>query len=130
MSRSVLFKRIMLAALLWSPMANAEGDDVDAMELSQNWRGFIGKTISIRGCTLTSATPKLVVCLVKSKRGGTTAFLVDPSGMEPVDLARALSDCSYYVGYRMCRVRLAGEVASDGGELKILRGSVSWTYTP
>jgi hypothetical protein len=130
MSKSALSTCVVLAALLLSPPANAAGRDVDAMNLSQDWRGFIGKTISVRGCTLTSATPKLAMCLVKSKHGGTTSFLVDPSGMTPDDLAQALRDCSYYVGYRMCRVRLEGEVASHGGELKILHGSVSWTYTP
>ena len=50
--------------------------------------------------------------------------------MAPDDLARALRDCSSYVGYPICSVLLEGEVASEDGELKILHGWVTWTYPP
>jgi hypothetical protein len=75
---------------------------------------------------LTSATPDLMMCLASSKQGRPPAFWVDPSGMAPDDLARALRDCSFYVGYPICGVVLHGEVANEGGELKIMHGSVTW----
>jgi hypothetical protein len=129
MPRSIFSKCALVGALLFSPAVHAAGD-IDAMELSRDWGGLIGQSISIRGCTLTSATPKLAVCLVKWKHGRPASFLVDPSGMTPDDMARALRDCSDYVGYPLCRVRLEGEVAGDNGELKIMQGSVSWIVEP
>ena len=120
----------LLGALLSSPAASASNGDIDAMTLLGDWRGRIGQTIGISGCTLVSAIPHLVICLVKSKHGHPDSFLVDTSAMAADDLARALRDCGSYVGYPICRVRLEGEVGTGDGELKIMHGSVSWTYPP
>ena len=130
MLKSVLWNCALLCTLLLSPAANAFDGDIDALELSQNWQGLVGKTITISGCMITSATPDLMVCLATSKHGRPPWFWVDPSGMAPDDLTRAVRECSYYVGYPICGVRLEGEVANEDGELKIMHGSVTWTHSP
>lgn len=126
MSKSPLLNGLLLAGLLLSPMAFAADGDADALALSQHWQHAIGTTIGIAGCTITSATAASMQCLAKSKHGGTTSFTLDPAGIAPADLERALRDCSFYVGYRLCRVRVEGEVVSDEGELKVLVESVHW----
>ena len=126
MPKSLLLNGLLLAGLLSSPMAFAADGDADALALSQHWRHAIGTKIGIAGCTITSATAASMRCLAKSKHGGTTSFTLDPTDIAPADLERALRDCSFYVGYRLCRVRVEGEVVSDEGELKVLVESVDW----
>jgi hypothetical protein len=130
MPNSILWKCALLFTALLMPAAHAASDQIDALELSQNWQGLVGRTVTITGCMITSATPDLMMCLATSTQGRPPAFPVDPSGMAPDDLARALRDCSFYVGYPICGVLLEGEVASERGELQILHGSVTWTYPP
>jgi hypothetical protein len=130
MPKSKVLKYALLGALLFSPGASASDETIDALELSQNWHGLVGRTVTISGCMITSATPDLMVCLATSTQGRPPSFWVDPSGMAPGDVARALRDCSFYVGYPICEVQLRGEVANEDGELKILHGSVTWTLPP
>lgn len=79
---------------------------------------------------ITSATADLMTCLATSEQGRPHSFWGDPSDMAPPDLDRALRDCSFYVGYPICGVRLEGEVANDDRELKIMHGSVTWNHPP
>lgn len=130
MPKSALWKAALLGALLLSPAAHAFAGDIDAAELAQNWQGLVGQTISISGCTITSATATEMVCLATSETGRPPWFPFDPSGMAPDDVARALRECSFYVGYPICGVRLTGEVAQEHGELKVMHGSVTWTHQP
>jgi hypothetical protein len=130
MSKSMPWKLALLCTFLISPAANAADGDIDALELSQNWQGLIGKTITISGCRITSATPDLMVCLATSEHGRPPSFWFDPSGMAPADVARAVRECDFYVGYPVCGVRLTGEVAEEDGEVKIMHGSVTWNSPP
>ena len=130
MPKSMPWKCALLCALLLSPAANAVDGDIDALELSQNWRPLIGKTVTISGCQITSATPAEMVCLATSEHGRPPWFLFDPSGMAPDDVARAVRECDFYVGYPVCGVRLTGEVAEKDGQVKILHGSVTWNSPP
>lgn len=130
MPKSMPWTFALLCALLLSPTVNAAEGDVDALELSQNWRGLIGKTVTITGCQITSATPDLMVCLATSEQGRPPSFWFDPSGMAPDDIARAVRECDFYVGYPVCGVRLTGEVAEENGEVKIMGGSVTWNSPP
>ncbi|MDB5531364.1 MAG: hypothetical protein JWR51_4467 [Devosia sp.] len=130
MPKSMLWKCALLCTLLFSSAAHAADGDIDALELSQNWQGLVGKTITISGCMITSATVDLMVCLATSKHGRPPSFWFDPSGMAPDDVARAVRECDFYVGYPVCGIRLHGEVANENGELKIMHGSVTWTQPP
>lgn len=132
MSRPMTWSSALLCALLLSPNANAVEGDIDAWALSKNWRPLIGKTVTVSGCQITSATPEEMVCLATSDSLDERPpwFFFDPSGMAPDDVARAVRECDYFVGYPVCGVRLTGEVAEENGQLKILRGSVTWNRPP
>jgi hypothetical protein len=130
MLKSTPWKCALLCALLLAPAAHAANGDIDALELWENWQGRVGKTVTISGCMITSATPDFMVCLATSKQGRPPSFWFDPSSMTPDDVARALRECSFYVGYPICAVRLTGEVAEENGEVKIIHGSVTWTHPP
>ena len=120
----------LLCALLLSPTANAVEGDIDAWALSKNWRSLIGKMVTVSGCQITSATPQEMVCLAPSMTIPPPWFFFDPSGMAPDDVARAVRECDYFVGYPVCGVRLTGEVGEENGQLKILHGSVTWNRPP
>jgi hypothetical protein len=128
MPYSTLLRCAFASLLLVVPAAHGNGDQVDALALSQAWQDRVGETVTISGCMLTSATPDLVMCLATSERGRPPSIMVDPSGMEPQDLERAIRECSSYVGYPICGVLLEGEIAADSGELKIMNSSVTWNY--
>jgi hypothetical protein len=104
------------------PLATPVRKTMDVIDFLVDWRGFIGQTVTVTGCSLQQAGDKVVVC----SAGSQGMFFIDGNTLSREDLRRALRKCAGFEKGDECRVDVTGNVVGGAFGAELKNAAMKW----